>query len=192
MGIAGQSSLSRRGGSCPCCLIALVRLSQHQQARCFDCLCPSNPTDAAHMAKINAAIDGWKLFMHSWSRKHAVKRATEAVAWAKERRSLVSPTGRLLFTNRFTSYSIIKSSCRTCDTLVAIQVASGCGVLMNRVAILKVIWPFLYSRIFAWGSQLQSPVLGSPYFFMAGLIATVQGLLLLLPKGELEAKKERT
>jgi hypothetical protein len=63
---------------------------------------------------------------------------------------------------------------------------------MNRVAILKVIWPFLYSRIFAWGSQLQSPVLGSPYFFMAGLIATVQGLLLLLPKGELEAKKERT
>jgi DHA1 family tetracycline resistance protein-like MFS transporter len=70
----------------------------------------------------------------------------------------------------------------------------GCGMgkgeaescVANWVALLKVVWPFLYSRIFAVGAQMETPLLGLPYFFMAGLIAGVQGLLMLLPKDELE------
>ena len=84
---------------------------------------------------------------------------------------------------------LVKHACRE-------DVDGGCDMgkgeaescVANWVAILKVVWPFLYSRIFAWGSQLQPPVLGLPYFFMAGLIGIVQGLLLLLPKGELEGR----
>ena len=62
--------------------------------------------DVARLAKINAVIAGWKQFTHFWSREHAAKRATEAVAWAKERQRVASQTGRI-FATQFTSYSII-------------------------------------------------------------------------------------
>ena len=70
----------------------------------------------------------------------------------------------------------------------------GCGMgkgeaescVANWVALLKILWPFLYSRLFAFGSLHSPPLLGLPYFVMAALIAATQGILSLLPKGALE------